>query len=563
MNQPPTPLTPEHSHLEPPIEPERNPDSPTKKDLRQWFRRLLACNPFYLGSVALLLYGCYRVSMEPKVFNNESAHLYFNFASLQVYELLLATTAILLARRRIWYDSTLLVGLENLLLLVPFVLISQASLIDRRMLSVMCLIAGCLAVVRLTSVKTFIRELNFPRRLLVIGWIVLLSNLLLPAVYRILHENKFGSHLESGAAYYTNECMWLVIFPLLCGLAALIPPTSPSGTLWPQRHWMPFGLFALWIAGTGVHLYCLGYVYDFDLRGELLAPGIWMVLWMLRLRINEIVPVPRPAWSHALCVAPVLAAFVAWTPAGSKVCLALMLLNAAVYGGLLLYRCSERLALPLLLFSLFAAIAGFPENWAMAVWPGFTRATGIVGALAVAFLLVALNSRSPKIGLLGAFIVAGVGLRVGHSPHWALQAGLAFLLLHSLRWSDNDHSGARALRWIAAVAWIIHALLWTHYSGTALTTFSMGAFVLAGYLVVRLVKRTWGPIIVPVAAAMVILSGPGDLTVGKLQSIPFGLVAIAGSFLLFGVGTAAALTRHHWHQADPPLGHPPQTVEGG
>ena len=49
--------------------------------------------------------------------------------------MLLVTTAIVLARRRIWYDSTLLVGLENLLVFVPFILISQAALIDQNVLN--------------------------------------------------------------------------------------------------------------------------------------------------------------------------------------------------------------------------------------------------------------------------------------------------------------------------------------------------------------------------------------------------------------------------------------------
>src|SRR5215470_7841238 len=61
-----------------------------------WLRRLLACNPFYLASVALLLYGCYRISLEPGIFGKESAHLIFNFGSLQTYELLLVVTAIFL-----------------------------------------------------------------------------------------------------------------------------------------------------------------------------------------------------------------------------------------------------------------------------------------------------------------------------------------------------------------------------------------------------------------------------------------------------------------------------------
>src|SRR5712671_3566468 len=116
-----------------PFEPAPN-DLPAKTALIEGgrsgplWKRLLACNPFYLVSVALLLFACYRISLEPRLFDHEAAHLLFNFTSLQIYELLLVVTAIFLAARRIWYDSTLLVGLENLLLLVPFILISQAAL---------------------------------------------------------------------------------------------------------------------------------------------------------------------------------------------------------------------------------------------------------------------------------------------------------------------------------------------------------------------------------------------------------------------------------------------------
>ena len=46
-----------------------------------WAKRLLACNPFYLLSAALLLYGCYRISIaiEPGIKQHNSFHLYFNF----------------------------------------------------------------------------------------------------------------------------------------------------------------------------------------------------------------------------------------------------------------------------------------------------------------------------------------------------------------------------------------------------------------------------------------------------------------------------------------------------
>ncbi len=68
-----------------------------------WLRKFFACNPFYLVSAALLLYGLYLVSADVSFLS--LSQLIFNFGSLQIYEILLVATAIFLARRRIWYDS--------------------------------------------------------------------------------------------------------------------------------------------------------------------------------------------------------------------------------------------------------------------------------------------------------------------------------------------------------------------------------------------------------------------------------------------------------------------------
>src|SRR5438094_9101831 len=89
-----------------------------KAALAFWARRLIVCNPFYLLSVALLLFGCYRISIEPALFNHEAAHLFFNFSSLQLYELLLVVTAVFLFLKNIFYDSMLLVFLDNILVSV-------------------------------------------------------------------------------------------------------------------------------------------------------------------------------------------------------------------------------------------------------------------------------------------------------------------------------------------------------------------------------------------------------------------------------------------------------------
>src|ERR1044071_1831218 len=98
-------------------------------DWRYWARRLLVRNPFFLCSAMLLLFGVNRLSLDPSFLGEERANLLFNFGALQFYEFLVVGTAIILARRKIWYDSALLIVVEHGLLLVPFLLLTQGALL--------------------------------------------------------------------------------------------------------------------------------------------------------------------------------------------------------------------------------------------------------------------------------------------------------------------------------------------------------------------------------------------------------------------------------------------------
>src|SRR5580765_5759861 len=120
----------------------------TRRGWRYWARRLLVCNPFFLVSAALLLFGVYRLSVDPGFLEEETQNLLFNFFALQVYEILVALAAVVLARRQVWYVSALLVVLENGLVLVPFMLISQAALIGGTLATVLVVVGGVLAVGR-------------------------------------------------------------------------------------------------------------------------------------------------------------------------------------------------------------------------------------------------------------------------------------------------------------------------------------------------------------------------------------------------------------------------------
>jgi hypothetical protein len=91
----------------------------TLREAARWSRIFLVRNPFYIVSAALLLLSMRLLSGDSRLFAGETPQLLFNFSSFQVYELLLAGTAILLARRRIWYDAGLLVGWKRCLSACP------------------------------------------------------------------------------------------------------------------------------------------------------------------------------------------------------------------------------------------------------------------------------------------------------------------------------------------------------------------------------------------------------------------------------------------------------------
>ncbi|HYG36070.1 MAG TPA: hypothetical protein VEC99_14870 [Clostridia bacterium] len=515
-------------------------------------RRFLACNPLYLMSAALLLYSFYLVSADPNFLLTEVAKLSFNLGSLQLYEVLVVATAIFLARRAVWYDSTLLVGLENLLVLVPFILVSQAALIEPRLVWILCAAGGLLAATRLSFLKRFIAQLNIPPRLLGAGALVLVANMALPVVYRVLHESKVGTKPDWGAAYETNQYLWWLMMPVLCALSHFVPLNRNQGKLWPQRSWLPLGIFGLWLVGTGVHLYCLGYVYDFSLRPELLAPAIWTLLWVIWLRVSNLVRDLEPAWVNTLWLLPFLATLLAAPQPGKEVFLVLTIWNVAIYG-YIYYQRRAPVALHLTLISLVALLAGLPEDWGRSLATDFSREK-FVGGAAVIYLLGCLAlSRSPKAGVIGALIAMTTVCAVGDASitaHWAAQIGLAFLVLHSFRWEDSLHDGTKLVRWLASAAWVVHSLIWTHACGAGWGAYAVALPVLGVCLAVRWLQGHWGPIVVAIAALLVMLCAPSQVAAGQLKSTPGALLAVIGSFVLFGLGTLAAITKHKWGNLD-------------
>ncbi len=512
-----------------------------------WLRRFFACNPFYLVSAALLLYGCYRVSIDETFADHETARLLFNVSSVQVYELLLVGAAIYLARRCLWYDSLLLVGLENLLVFVPFILISQAALTGPWLAGSVCGAGVILAALRFGGLRRYFAELNLPGSLLGVGSILLALNVALPLTYRHYINFKLGTHLDAGPDYLMNEGMWLLVLPAALALANVLPRTGTSRDFLPQSRWLPLGWFALWIAATGVHLWVLDYVYGYYLRNDLFAPVGWVLAWTVCRRV----PAKPAALKYSLMLPMLMVPFLADTPATEKTYLALMGLNVAAFAAMRFLRGGNRFAGHLAYASAVLFIAGLPENWMQVAIPGATAA-GCVAAGLVAYLLFwTAWLRNPKLAVVGA-ILLGIAIAVVFddrlSVNWALQGGFVFFLLHSLRWHDAEHAGAGAARKIIGMLWVLQSFAWMNGEGARFwMPFLPGGLVLVLYGILLPCRGVWRCFAVPVSALAVMLSGPCCLAIDRLHATPAGLLAVMASFLFLGLGTLAALTRELWH----------------
>jgi len=546
---PPIPPAPSVPPLPPPIIPPFDPGAA----VRHWARILLARNPFYIVSAALLLWSMRRLSLDSRIFPREFPQLLFNFSSFQVYELLLAGTAIALARRRIWYDAGLLVGLENLFVCVPFLLVSQALLLENWTAFALCLTGCGLALLRVSALKHWLKELNMPARLLWPGAFLLCFNFVWPVLIRYLHKDLAVPDWDQrGLALTSWEWNWII--PAAVALAAILPSkTLPTGLAaneeLPFYAWRSFPLLALflWISGTGVHLYCISYVYGLPWRVAYVAPGVWMAAWMLWRQVNNLAPVKaRGACQRILLLQPTLIVLAcAWTERRSMG-LTLALLNTLACGAISFVR-RDRLALHLCAVS--ALLVGVFLPHPASVGGGVGLAEALCGGGLIYMVGWAVLSARPKLGILGGLCL-GIGL-AGLLPtttltvNFAVQAGLIFILLHSIRWIGAAKSDAATARKICGAYWLIHTVVWVMAkpSNGIHVTMACGASVLAVYACARFILGGWGPAAIAYCAGAVVCWGPLYLAGVCLLRAPDGLLTLLGSFALFGLGTLAAFMK--------------------
>jgi hypothetical protein len=515
-----------------------------QEDWRWWIKKLLVCNPFFLCSAALLLFAINRLSNDPNFLADETQNLLFNFSALQIYEVLLVVTAIVLARRLVWYDSALLVVMENGLVLVPFMLLSQAAFIGDDVARALSLGGAAIAVFRFLILRRSFYKFNLPDRALILGGIVLLVNIVVP---RIFHASIQSAGLDSWEK--PNLIAWYCVIPLLAVGANLLPrPISYTGNN-AERPWLPLFIYALWTIGSGVHAWSLSYICNFHFRFEWVAPALLILAWTFYSRLTDFTANPSLAWKNSLLlfafVTPLLAS------GNWRLFFVLCAVNFGIYCILWFFRPRQvtGIAGELALGSIPMLLAGLPQDWGSEWLFGWLPTTGrielAIGALLVYCILYSLRCRSIKAAVLGVMSIFCLAAFLrSHEIGTPVEIALAFLLLHSMRWEEKGSVGIG--RYIIAGLWVAHNLLWT-WGGSlkpALLVAGFASLILVVWFFRRVLFKIPSPLLYPLAATLSLLCPPFHWFKNQNSD---GMMALVGSFLLFGVGFIVAWTKHYWH----------------
>lgn len=513
--------------------------------LQSLFKRILAGNPFYLASAGLLLYGINQLTTDSQFVGAAFPLLRFNFSALVLYEIMLVGTAILLIRRRIWYDALLLFGLANLFVIVPFSLISRAVFLSSHLALAMTICGAALAVAKFWAFKRYAPELNLPRRLLFFGALLLLINASAPILFKRIAFNpdEIGRRLNF---------IWEFLLPALAALGIFLPRQVKRGDTPGGEKWLPAAVYFGWVIVTGCHFGGIGYSNSYVWNVSLLVPIAWVTAWTAYVRIADFIPRPNRLAQQILSSVPLLLPLLAI--GSERIFLLFAALNLLIYALLLIRKDRNIFSLVRLLGAVTILWSNLPAPWVSYLLPEVGRPEWAMLSIVVCFYWLIFLSRNPRVSMFAALGL--IGLSCFFAPQisaCAVQVALGVLLLHSLRWDDRAHKGATTLRFLAVVIWGLFSwsmLFDSAHPQSLLPDFFASAFLVA-YLLRAMIYRHWNHRILPIIASALLLSEPTTTLAGWLNRETPGILAIVGSFLLFALGSIAAFSKPKWWRSDP------------
>jgi hypothetical protein len=224
-------------------------------------------------------------------------------------------------------------------------------------------------------------------------------------------------------------------------------------------------------------------------------------------------------------------------------------LNLLIYGLLFIRQRRNFLALTRLLGAVAFFSGGQPAGWIVHFVPEATRPEWVFLSIFLCFFWLIFRSRNPRVAVFAALGLVGCSFVFAPNlSRCAIQLACVSLLVHSLRWDDQAHRGAATLRAMAAVGWVLISGSWLFepVQPARLLVDSAAALLLLTSLLQAMVFRNHKNLFVLICAGVVLLSEPTMISAKWLESESVGMVAIAGSFLLFALGSVAAFSKPKW-----------------
>jgi len=521
-----------------------------KKHLKFGWLRLMTGNPFFLISPVLLLYGLFSVATEPQMLGQEQASLAFNFSSLGIYELMLVVTAVWLAGRGLRYDAGVLVWLENILLFVPFLVLSQASFLETGTAVAYAVIAVLLAVARWTLQYRYFPRINLPPLLLAIGLVLLMLNACLPLLHHFLITVKEDNWMWP----ILRLLLWGAVLPLVILVGnGLCRPTGGHESL--EGRGIPLAFLGVWGVGTAVNLRAISYVDGFEFEPGLVVPLFWALAWTIWLQAGNLFGRISFRLHDRLVWVPVILPTMGGLLGEYIASFGLVVVNVVAVLSLG-RRITTRTKWHAIAASVGMLVFTMPTLWAEELIPFFTRGKCLVLGAAVFGIWLTVRRLHLRAGLVGAAL-AGLATqyyfgRLDYLEQFALDTALMFALVHSLGWKDSREPVGRPIRFALGLGWVIHGVVWVRIAaGDVLETTQFiartmplsGLLVLACYAAFHLRTRRWEPILIPGMAVLAMLTVPLNTSFDTLRITPIGHLAVLGSFLVFVAGIGYAFVR--------------------
>jgi hypothetical protein len=486
---------------------------------------VMVCNPLLLLSPLCLLYGIYRAVMAPNLFSNDSSNTIFNFISLASYVLLVCVTSTLLARKGIVPDTTMLLLLNGLLFVSPFILIAHGVFLEGNLAMALGLLGIAMSAGQLQFLKRRLPDTFLSPQLSIGAALILAANFAIPLIFRngLEHDNDaWGS---------TSGYAWYVVLPLLVAWLNFIPIAKTSDAIWSRPWFAPLN-YLLWLAGTSIQLWTVTYVDDRHLHGYQFAVALWVGAWTA-FRCARIFP--ETCANRVRTLAPISALIIPGLAAidglDLRIAGLLYLLNLPLL--VFAYRTLPVFALGGL--SLIGALCCIPSPWIAQLSPMFSRADFVIlifGALMLGAVGMIRDARAGLIAALGIAIFAGL---CGVSGAFALNSAILFLFIHQLRWKAVGRD-EHLLLGIAGAVWLIHTL---NLEVVGSTGARMAPFVATVVVTICLRNASLGnptSLVPPICSIAILILHPAHWLTKTAVTAPSGVLAILVGFGLLAAG---------------------------